>query len=172
MQAHIDELAADLGVQIVQRYNMSGMMYVEYEPPMIEIPTLEISPTYKTVAATYLTALHELGHVFHGHTQGRPPFPEKRYYFDHGVLRCEAEAWDWALDQNRYPITKAEVAFMLDYCLMSYYRGSVGNARSDNRLGNGNRHHVAFKYDEPDEFFWNVVERMRDAPKAGLLQTA
>ena len=93
-QEHIDCLARQLGCTVYQAPKLDGMMYVEFG--YVEGPAI-------TNQRDYLTVLHELGHFALGHTQGRPPHGDQRYYFDHGVLRCEAEAWDWALNQCKEP---------------------------------------------------------------------
>jgi len=155
-QAHVDQLAAELGCVTVQQPNMPGMMFVEYEPPVIEGPIIASQ-------SDYLTMLHELGHVARGHTQGRPPFTEKTFYFDNGVLRSEAEAWEWALDHCREEdeLDTTARAFMWRRCMGSYYQGSrIANGRGGQQLWNGNRHHVLFAYDKPDVFFWSVAQRM------------
>lgn len=155
-QLHVEQLAAELNCVTVQQANMPGMMFVEFDPPMIEGPTI-------LEQKHFLTMLHELGHVAHGHTQGRPPYQDKTFYFDNGVLKSEAEAWEWALDHcpETEELETATRAFMWNFCMGSYYRGSVAEkGRSGCQLWNGNRHHVRFTWDEPDEFFWSVAERI------------
>lgn len=153
-QEHVIELALELDTTVIQAPNMPGMMFVEYEPPLIEGPTI-------LTQSDYLTMLHEFGHVAHGHTQGRPPFTDKRHYFENGVLRSEAEAWKWAIDRCEEEIEDHTRRFMWGYCLGSYYAHSVyGRHRTDNVLGNGNRHWVKFCFDTPDEFFWSVAEEI------------
>lgn len=174
-QEHIDKLAAELGCEVVQLPEMAGMMYVEFEPPKIEGPTIQDPPTgelapvfggyrYPSAQACYMVMLHELGHVKWGHTQGRPPFQDKKFYFENGVLKSEAQAWEYALDKRlRDPeLTDETRKFMWEVSLGSYYRGAeeAGYDRKDNRLYNGNRHHVQFQYDKPDNYFWIVKKRM------------
>lgn len=135
------------------------MMFVEYEPPMIEGPVIRDQKDY-------FAMLHELGHVSHGHTQGRPPFTDKTFYFDNGVLRSEAEAWEWAMDNAYEEPTDDTRRFMWNYCMGSYYAGALYSFRAYgpdrlDRLGNGDRHWVAFKWDEPTDYFWSIRERMR-----------
>ena len=98
-QEYIIALAKSLNTVVIQEKDMHGMMYVEYEPPIIEGPFLDQPNTerHPDIHSRILTLLHELGHVYHGHTQGRPPYSNKTYYFDHGVLRSEAEAWRYAI---------------------------------------------------------------------------
>lgn len=153
LQEHIDKLARDLNTIVVQEPGKPGMMYVEYEPPMIEGPKL-------IHQKDYFVMLHELGHVFHGHTQGRPPFDDKTYYFDNGVLRSEAEAWEYALDTSLEEPTYDTRQFMWNICLGSYYLGAVHAEGKKTRLYNGNRHHVQFVFDEPDDYFWSIKERI------------
>lgn len=130
-----------------------GMMYVEYEPPMVEIPDI-------VGQKQYLIGLHELGHVIHGHTQGRPPFGDKRFYFDNGVLKSEAQAWNWAMDVCLETIEPGVASFMYYQCLNTYYTASVYAAGMPTRLTNGNRDHVEFIYDQPDQYFWDTENRI------------
>jgi hypothetical protein len=109
-----------------------------------------------------MVVLHEIGHADMGHTQGRPPFVNSTFYFDHGVLRCEAEAWAWALDM--YPsedkLNSITREWMWNTCLGSYYAGARrAGGRGGQRLGNGDRGYVAFTYDEPGDYFWEVADR-------------
>jgi hypothetical protein len=156
---HIEKLAAELGCKLDQdiRFNdpLYGMMFVEEEPPRIEIPVVKDQ-------ITYLIALHELGHVYHGHTQARPPYQHKRFYFDNGVLKSEAEAWQWALDNCADEIEDDSRRFIWDKALGSYYHGGyvLLNGKAD-RLWNGNRHHVEFVYDKPDDYFTSIVKRIQ-----------
>lgn len=152
-QDHVTELAELLTCEVVQKPGMAGMMFVEYEPPMIEGPVIQEQKDY-------FIMLHELGHVAHGHTQGRPPFTDKRFYFDNGVLKSEAEAWMWALDNSREEPCQATRNFMWNFCLGSYLRGSVTARGRLDQLWNGNRHHVVFLWDKPDELFWSSAERL------------
>lgn len=131
---------------------MPGMMYVELG--YVEIPTVENQ-------IHYLTGLHELAHFANGDTQGRPPHQDKKAYFDKGVLHCEAAAWNWALDRCIDEVSDASRKFMWDTCLGSYYLGSIHAKGKPSRLMNGDRHHVEFVYDEPDEYFTNTVKRIQ-----------
>jgi hypothetical protein len=156
-KAHIDKLAKELNCQldIDPKFKNTAMMYVEENPPRIEVPTI-------VDQITYLTNLHELGHVFHGHTQGRPPHETERFYFDNGVLHSEAQAWEWALDNCIDEIQSASRLFMWNNCLGSYYlHGYIAAAGKPDRIQNGNRHHVEFIYDEPDAYFTSIVKRIQ-----------
>lgn len=158
MQDHIEEIAGRLGCKVIQEPGMTGMMYVEYEPPTIEGPII-------TNQKDYMVMLHELGHVHYGHTQGRPPYEDRTYYFDNGVLRSEAEAWEYALDVVDPTMTMDYTTrrFMWERCMNIYYLGAkLADGRPGQRLSNGNRHHHSFTWDEPDEYFWSIKERMLD----------
>lgn len=134
-------------------YRGAAMMYVE--SGYVEVPPIENQ-------IDYLINLHELGHVAHGHTQGRPPHQDKRFYFDNGVLKSEAQAWEWALDKCIDEPQPESRVFMWDTCLGSYYHlGYVESGGKPSRLLNGNRHWVEFVYDKPDEYFTSVVKRIR-----------
>lgn len=154
-QVHLDNLAKALECVMVQREEMPGMMYVEFG--YVEGPFIRNQ-------IHYLTMLHELGHVYYGHTQGRPPYQNKQWYFQNGVLRSEAEAWNWALDKiaPNEDLEDLSREFMWDYCLGSYYQSylDVGD-NPGQRLGNGNRHYVAFRWDDPDYFFMETVTRIQ-----------
>jgi hypothetical protein len=155
---HIAKLAKELNCCLVidVKFRTSAMMYVENG--YVEVPPIENQ-------IDYLINLHELGHVAHGHTQGRPPHEDKKFYFDNGVLRSEAQAWEWALDQCiDKTIEASSRVFMWDTCLGTYYDGAIAAIamnKSDNRLLNGNRHHVAFAFDKPDEYFTSIVKRIQ-----------
>ena len=150
-QAHINELAIKLNCRLVQQANMPGMMFVEFG--YIEGPIIENQ-------IHYLTMLHELGHQFNGHTQGRPPHSDKTHYFDNGVLKSEAEAWDYCLNNCDEEIEDASRTFMWDYCLGSYYRHAVLYGDKPCKLLNGDRGYVEFIWDKPDDFFIGVVNRI------------
>lgn len=156
-QAHINELGIKLGCEIVQKKDMAGMMYVEYQPPKIEGPIIKLQKDY-------LVMLHELGHVHHGHTQGRPPHNKETYYFDHGVLRSEAEAWEYALDNCMDELLPDSRKFMWNRCLNSYYSHAKALRGRPTRLGNGNRHYVEFVFDTPDDFFFDIKDRILNDP--------
>lgn len=149
-QAHIEALAETLGCKLVQEPNMQGMMFCEELPPRVEIPTIENQ-------IHYLTALHELVHVRNKDFQGRPPYEDKTSYFDKGVLHCEAAAWKGAIGLCMDEIQPASRYFMWDYCLGSYYQNYIECAGKPTRLYNGNRHHVEFVYDHPDDYFTGVM---------------
>lgn len=166
------ELAADLGCVLVQRYNLPGMMFVEEEPPRVEIPSLAPCSCAPSLIICYFVALHELGHVANGHTQGRPPFPEKRHYFDNGVLRSEAEAWEWALDVTKVVPSRKDARFMAERYIGSYIQGARIARGRPSRLGNGNRHWIEFTYDDPNNpYVQGIVERLRES-HAMELETA
>lgn len=175
-QEHLVSLADDLGCRL-NLGDYAGMMFVEFG--YVQAPSFgEVLPLngakYPSEQARYIVGLHELGHFAHGHTQGRPPrfnrynpgkyhpICEKvgtQFYFDNGVLKSEAQAWEWALDNSKDDELAPEVrAFMWDTCLGSYYAGS--KIPGHDTLQNGNRHWVKFKWDKPDEYFWSIKERI------------
>jgi hypothetical protein len=159
LQQHIYDIGAELNTDIEFTYELSGMMFVEENPPRIEVPKKEIWNVWPEKC--YVVSLHELGHVFHGHTQGRPPYQNKVHYFTNGVLKSEAEAWKFALDNTMIDWSDATKDFALNTCLLSYYRAAISaGGLSGQRLWNGNRHHYAFTYDITDDFFWNVAKEL------------
>ncbi len=153
-QDRINKLAEELEcrLDIDDKFRTAGMMYVESS--YVEVP-----PAVSQI--DYLINLHELGHVFHGHTQGRPPHSDKKFYFENGVLRSEAQAWEWALDNLVGEIESESRVFMWDACLGSYYLASLYAGSKPQRLGNGDRHHVQFVYDKPDDYFASIVKRIQ-----------
>lgn len=167
MQDHIDELAALHGIVVQQRYNLPGMMYCEEQPPRIEGPSIAPCDVAPSSNICYMANLHEIGHVLHGHTQGRPPYEDQTYYFDHGVLRCEAEAWNFALDECRVKLSKRDCAYMADRYFGSYIMAARrANGKGGQRLPNGNRHWVEFTYDDPDDpYVQTTFERLSTAWK-------
>ncbi len=153
---HVRFLAQRLGCQVRQIASKgSGMMYVEFG--YVEAPVIRDQEDY-------MVNLHELGHFAHGHTQGRPPKEDEKFYFENGVLRSEAQAWEWALDNAvGMRLTPATRRFMWDRCLSSYYRGYLmAGGKPGRRMWNGNRHHVRFTYDKPDDYFGSVVRRIQN----------
>lgn len=170
IQYYIEEIAKALNTKIVQAVDMPGMMFVEYDPPVIEGPCLNQPDTqkYPNIQIRVMVLLHELGHVYHGHTQGRPPFNNKRFYFDNGVLKSEAQAWEFALKQYNKMCRKGLIAelssitreFVWNNYLGSYYNAAVRLAGCSHRLWNGNRHHVEFVFDKPDDYFWSIKDRI------------
>lgn len=154
-QAHINKLGVDLSCEVVQKKNMPGMMFVENKPPRIEGPNI-----YEQ--KDYLVMLHELGHVFHNHTQGRPPHTKETHYFDNGVLKSEAEAWEWAMDNALDDLSVETRKFMWYRCLNTYYSHAKQLRGIPTRLGNGNRHYVEFVFDDPDDFFFGIKDRILD----------
>jgi hypothetical protein len=151
-QGHVEQLADDLGCGLIQQSGLSGMMYVEHG--YVEGPWVYCQ-------RDYLAVLHELGHFEMGHTQGRPPHGDRRRYFDNGVLRSEAEAWEWALDRMRGDLEEGSRRFMWDVCLGSYYLGYLTAGGRPSRLGNGDRDHVVFTYDKPGRYFRRIVRRIQ-----------
>lgn len=155
------DLARELGCNMYLGPDTAGMMYVEFG--YVEGPNPDNSPSY-TPQQCLAVGLHELGHYYHGHTQGRPPMGHLTEYFDRGVLRSEAEAWEYALThfEKREEIIEEETRrFMWHHCLNSYYMGALASAgRSDCQLWNGDRHHVKFTYDEADEFFFSIRDAL------------
>ena len=157
---NIYNIAAELNCDVEFTYDLSGMMYVEENPPRIEIPKDHFW-TGESLEKAYAVSLHELGHVYHGHTQGRPPYLNKVHYFTNGVLKSEAEAWKFALENSIVDWSEETKKFALNRCLMSYYEGAqLDKGRTDCRLYNGNRHHYAFTWDNPDEYFWNIAKEL------------
>jgi len=159
---HVRTLAQKVGVGLRLAPGLAGMMYVEFG--YVEGPTMEpenTTPVYPTAQSRHMVALHEIGHAWEGHTQGRPPFTEAVYYFTNGVLRSEAEAWEFALDN--YPCDDLDSVtreWMWNTCLGSYYAGArAADGRPNQRLQNGDRGYYAFTYDKPDSYFWDVVDR-------------
>lgn len=158
---YLYDLATELGCGLRLEPNLAGMMYVEFG--YVEGPTPYASDRY-TDQQAFAVGLHELGHFHYGHTQGRPPYPNKKFYFDNGVLKSEAEAWDYALahfasrEEELEPDTKR---FMWWTCLGSYFGSSITAAGLPDRLANGNRHHIEFFWDEPGELFQDVRRRMQ-----------
>ena len=155
-KSHIASISKELGCRVDMRPDIPGMMYVE--SGYIETPTIKNQ-------IHYLTALHECGHYAWGHTQGRPPHQDKRFYFDNGVLRSEAQAWEFALDRCLDELQDNSRRFMWDTCLGSYYFDSILHGNSPHRLWNGNRHHVEFIYDKPDAYFTSIVKRIQGNTK-------
>lgn len=154
-QKQILQLAGELSCKLVvdEKFRTTAMMYVE--SGYVEVPPVQSQ-------IDYLINLHELGHVHHGHTQGRPPHQDKRFYFDNGVLRSEAQAWEWALDKCLDEISPESRLFMWDSCLGTYYLyGYLTKGNNPDRLLNGNRHHVEFVWDKPDEYFTSIVKRIQ-----------
>lgn len=155
-QEHIESLAAQMGVILDQEPGMPGMMFVEEEPPRIEISTITDVAYYRNDwlvypaerQTKYFAALHELGHCHYGHTQGRPPFTNKRFYFENGVLKSEAQAWDFAF-VNCLDEVKDETRQWALKCFNTYRQSAILAGKRLITLNNGNRHHVAFQYDDP-----------------------
>lgn len=151
-QTHIELLSKELKCEIRQSENLPGMMYVEFS--YVEGPIIKNQ-------IHYLTMLHELGHFACGHTQGRPPKSNERFYFDNGVLKSEAQAWEWALDRCKDEIENKSRRFMWDTCLGSYYMHYRMLNGTKSTLTNGDRHHIPFVYDRPDEYFSSIVKRIQ-----------
>lgn len=162
-----------------------GMMYVEFG--YLEGPVLSDEKTlkYPNAESRYMTNLHEIGHAWHGHTQGRPielymeelsdyqidqyhELETLDYYFRNGILRSEAEAWDFALNQSIIKEYAPETReFMWEACLGSYYRSALrdGLGMPGIPLSNGDRGYVSFVWDRPDNLFNDVKARMLDDGK-------
>jgi len=160
--SHLQFLANELGCDLrMINPDTPGMMYVEFG--YVEGPTIDPnSRNHPNIESQYMVNLHELGHFAHGHTQGRPPKENEKWYFENGVLKSEAEAWEWALD-NRIPeiLDYQTIDYMRNRCIGSYYRGSqFERGRKYCVLTNGNRHHVKFEWDVPTDFFWNICSRL------------
>lgn len=198
---HVKDLALKLGVKLDWFNTLHGMMFVEEEPMRVEIPVL-YHHSGAELEKRYLVCLHELGHCFHGHTQGRPLQHQTgkcprvmqglpcsycnvdgeqavttdkewrdrhKFYFENGVLRSEAQAWEWALDEMlRYEddLQSETYRFMSKECLGSYFTGYVHAGGKESKLWNGNRHHVSFVYDEPDDYFFGVMRRLEGGVRA------
>lgn len=164
---YLNDLADELGCELRLAPDLAGMMYVEFG--YVEGPDPDTS-IHHTPQQAFAVGLHELGHFFHGHTQGRPPMGHLTHYFDNGVLRSEAEAWEYALDkfaEREEEIAQTTRDYMWGRCMRSYYSSAVfAGGRGGQRLWNGNRHHVPFTYDEPDEFFWSIKDRITQVPVA------
>ena len=152
-QYHVERLAKELGCKIVQEPNMPGMMYVEFG--YVEGPIIKTQ-------SDYLTMLHELGHFYWGHTQGRPPKESERFYFDNGVLHSEAQAWEWALNISLDDPTENSRRFMWDTCLGAYYRWCYLYPKGiPTHLTNGDRGYVWFVCDDPDSYFESIMRRIQ-----------
>lgn len=132
----------------------SGAMYVEYSPPFIKIPAC-------VTQFDYMVCLHELGHVVHKHTCGRPGHESQRFYYDNGVLRSEAQAWNWAMDVCDEELEPNTAMQIWELALGTYYNHYVSSAGLPTRLYNAGRHHVEFIYDEPDEYFQHTRDRIQ-----------
>jgi hypothetical protein len=164
LQGHLDYLAAEMDCDLRQiGPGTPGMMYVEFG--YVEGPTLVEGAHGSTpnLESKYMVNLHELGHFAEGHTQGRPPKNDETWYFDNGVLRSEAEAWDWALNASILPEYDKETRdFMWNTCMGSYYSHakSVGFNTPGQRLFNGDRGYVRFAYGEPDDYFWGIKDAL------------
>lgn len=169
---HIRYLADELGCDIRLAPSRPGMMYVEFgyvEGPIIGEMFRHMGRILPPQAA-YMVNLHELGHYAHGHTQGRPHlnYSHERlvshpnghqWYFDNGVLRSEAEAWEWALD-NRLPelLSSATRDFMANSCIGSYMAGSREGRPV--HLGNGDRDYVSSTWDAITPYVQGMRERL------------
>jgi hypothetical protein len=154
-RAQIDLLAKELNCNLVidDKFRNTAMMYVE--SGYVEVPPINNQ-------IDYLINLHELGHVYHGHTQGRPPHTDKKFYFENGVLRSEAQAWEYALDKCLDELQDSSRIFMWDSCLGTYYfHAHIRKNGEPDRLLNGNRHHVEFTWDKPDDYFTSIVKRIQ-----------
>lgn len=139
--------------------NIYGMMYVEFG--YFESPAIHGA---KNPVFNYYIGMHELGHMVLGHTQGRPPKVDEVFYFTNGVLRSEAQAWEWAMDNALVPPDEFTRHQMWYRCMGSYYAGSRPGAPV--RLGNGNRdHYKDARWDVADDYFWSIKDRMLDVSR-------
>jgi hypothetical protein len=158
---YLYDLARELGCGLRMAPNLEGMMFVEFG--YVESPDPENSSQY-TPQQAFAVGLHELGHFYHGHTQGRPPMGDLTYYFDNGVLQSEAEAWQFALehfDKRSEQIEDATRVFMAERCIGSYHSAAQNMGARPTRLFNGDRHHVSFTYDVPTPFFYEIRTQLR-----------
>lgn len=161
---HVARLAKELGAVTESTGLHRGMMYVEEDPPRVDFLPI-------TDVVTYYVALHELGHVAHGHGQGRPPHEDRTFYFENGVIRSEAQAWEWAFDHARKPLPPALGERLRHESIESYIAGGRfrygvkgwwwGKPEGPD-WSNGNRHYVEFAYDEPDEYVHSVLARFTE----------
>jgi hypothetical protein len=172
---------AKVGCRLDLASNQAGMMYVEFG--YVEGPLPEETPSshYPNAESRYMTCLHELGHFFHAHTQGRPftdfyrakafsiyspeYWEDTKFYFTNGVLYSEAQAWNWAL--NNCDIPSEEILpetrdFMWNTCLASYFNNArqVGFETPGQMLYNGDRGYVQFAYGKPDQYFFQTKRRI------------
>ena len=110
---HVEELADKLGVQVRylpafrHRDAHAGPGFIRVAPP----ETSEL----------YYSALHELGHHAQGHAHQYAHHPALRRQ----RLDLEAEAWDWAIENAREPVTPP-VALRARDALDSYLRAAYG----------------------------------------------
>lgn len=168
--AQLYKLAKRAGTELRLGPGTEGMMYVEFgyvEGPdpdyWVTNPLRGGSLRYPTRDACFMVNLHEIGHAYHNHTQGRPPKGDETHYFDNGVLRSEAQAWEYALDQWKEDLDEVTRDFCANRCIGSYISAArAAGSTPGQRLYNGNRHHVAFTWDDPDdEYVQSVVARLR-----------
>jgi hypothetical protein len=151
-QWQVAKLATELKCRLYQSPNMIPMMYVEFG--YVEGPTIESQ-------IDYLACLHELGHFALGHTQGRPPKESERFYFTNGVLRSEAQAWEFALNLCLDEPTP-ESRKTMEWALKTYWDACLKADGYPTRIHDpGDRHHVRFVYDLPDRYFMAVLDRIR-----------
>ncbi len=101
LQEHALSLAGDITVVIQPGIYPPTMLVAERRiivPPVTDIPT-------------YLTTLHEIGHVVLGHTED-----VRRS----DIMKAERAAWDWAVDHAL--IVGEEGKIYIDWCLSTYAR--------------------------------------------------
>jgi hypothetical protein len=165
--AHIEDLARWLGCEYRWVYGGEGMMYVEFGyvegPPIAEVVPYKYGKNL-TAQQAYYIALHELGHYAYGHTQGRPPKSDETHYFDNGVIKSEAEAWEWAMNEAHEEMHDTTRRWAVTDCINTYrdHARYAFKFKTPSRLHNGNRHYVEFLFDNPDtEYVIGVVERMK-----------
>lgn len=194
MQQNLTRLAQIEGCTLTQKSNIPGMMYVEFgwvEGPLIE-NGISLEGRYPNAQSRYLTCLHELGHFHWGHTQGRPwvsdtvnyeELADRSYwehywgsneeYFNNGVLKSEAQAWNYALDKCDIPSAEIEPEtrrFMWDTCLGSYFNHAraVGFDTPGQRLYNGDRHYITFAYGRPSQYFSQTKRRIIEGDEENI----
>lgn len=159
-KSYLYELALEWRCGLRLGPDVAGMMYVEFG--YVEGPDPDTS-LHVTPQQAFAIGLHEIGHFALGHTQGRPPLVDETYYFDNGVLRSEAEAWQFAFDhfvERGEDLEPATRTYMNERCIGSYLRGAIAANGSLSRLTNGDRHHVEFIYDKPDNFFFDIRSQL------------
>lgn len=134
-QQHVEKLARDLGVELVYRHGGQKESYEGCffkrgikEPGIVQlysdafgvlnedrgrlaVPSTIVPNPYKS-PVNYLTCLHELGHAYHKH--GGESYLT-------AVIRCETEAWIWAIRHARLT-SKENYAYFPSFCLSTYVR--------------------------------------------------
>ena len=75
-----------------------------------------VTLSYQRGRYLHLVLAHELGHHALGHTKAGSAYTRGLL----SVVRCEEEAWKWAIARRPTPLTRGEVAF-IRRCLGTYY---------------------------------------------------